>query len=277
MMPFAKLPDLELYYEEHGEGEPVLLVPPSWWPCDPWKVMVVPLLSERYKTILFDCRGTGRSSLPHHGYTIEQFAEDTFALLSDLGISRCHVVGFALGGQIAQAMAIRSPQSVATLTMAASGPGNKTLQGGLRAPTEDAEHEIQKVGFERFIRSHVDNEIGAFSSSFYRERPDVVAALGQALWERQSGPKYFQYHHEARRSWDTLANAGAINVPTLIMCGSEDNISRGASTPLATAKRLAEVVPGAELALLPAVKHMTFWDGTAAVTRLVDFLRRHPL
>ena len=58
-MPTAKIGDVEIYHEEQGQGEPVLLAPPSWWPSDTWKVGVVPFLSKRYRTIIFDCRGTG--------------------------------------------------------------------------------------------------------------------------------------------------------------------------------------------------------------------------
>jgi pimeloyl-ACP methyl ester carboxylesterase len=275
-MPVARLDDVELYYEEHGQGEPLLLVPPSWWPSDTWNVEVVPALRERYKTILFDCRGAGRSSRPNKGYNVDQFAEDGLGLLHHLIISRCHVAGFALGGQIAQAMALRAPQIVGSLTMAATGPGNKNLSGESRGESQDAT-QIREKGFERFIRAHADNEINAFSAIFYHDHRDVVRALAQALWERQAEPEYYLHHHEARRTWDTLANAPLINVPTLIMVGSDDTVSRGNSTPIATAQRLAELVPGAELALLPGVKHMTFWDGTAGVSTLLDFLARHPL
>jgi pimeloyl-ACP methyl ester carboxylesterase len=275
-MPLARLADVELYYEEQGEGDPLLLIPPSWWPCDTWNVGVVPALGERYRKILFDCRGAGRSGRPAEGYNVDQFADDALGLLHHLGISRTHVVGFALGGEIAQAMALRSPRVVASLTMAATGPGNKSLSGGPRGASQDAE-QIREKGFERFIRSHVDNDTNAFSASFYREHRDVVRALAQALWERQAEPEYYLHHHEARRSWDTLANAALIKVPTLIIVGSDDNVSRGNSTPLATAQRLAEVVPGARLALLPDVRHMTFWDGAAGVSTLLEFLARHPL
>ena len=105
-MPTAELDDIEIYYEESGQGEPVLLAPPSWWPSDTWKVGVVPFLSKRYRTIIFDCRGTGYSSKPDHGYTISQFAKDCAGLLKHLSISKSHAVGFALGGQIVQALAI---------------------------------------------------------------------------------------------------------------------------------------------------------------------------
>ncbi|HWO42289.1 MAG TPA: alpha/beta hydrolase [Candidatus Eisenbacteria bacterium] len=275
-MPTANPDGLTLYYEQEGDGAPVLLVPPSWWPCDTWKVSAVPALRDRYRTIVFDCRGTGRSGRPEEGYSVEQFAHDALGLLACLAISRCHVVGFALGGQIAQAMAIQAPETVATLTMAATGPGNRSLSGEARAQNRDAE-AIEESGFETFIRSHIDNDRSAFSAEFYRTRHDVVAALADALWAEQAGPKYFQYHHNARRTWDTLAQAAHVRVPTLILVGSDDHASRGGSTPLATGQRLAELTPGAELALLPGVKHMTFWDGNAGIAKLRDFLARHPL
>jgi len=276
-MPSAKLAEVEIYYEEHGSGEPLVLVPPSWWPCDTWNVVVVPFLSRNYRTLSFEPRGTGRSSHPDHGYTINQFADDTIELLHVLGISHCHAVGFALGGEIAQAMAIERPDLVATLTMAATGPGSKSLQGGLREVSNADEAEIQHASFERFIRSHVENDITAFGANFYRDHPDVVAALGQALWVRQTSPEDLRYHHEARRTWDTLGNAPRLQVPTLILVGGDDVVERGSSTPRATAERLAQLVPGAELAVVPGVKHMVFWDGTAALSALLNFLERHPL
>lgn len=117
-MAIAKLSDVEIYYETQGSGEPVLLAPASWWPAATWNVGVVPILSRRFRTIVFDCRGTGRSSQPTQGYSVAQFAADCLGLLAYLGISRCHVVGFALGGQIMQALAIERPDMVATLTIA---------------------------------------------------------------------------------------------------------------------------------------------------------------
>src|SRR4029434_420943 len=105
-MPTENIGDVNLYYEESGKGEPVLLVPPSWWPAATWNVVVVPALSQRYRTIIFDCRGTGRSDKPRDGYTVSQFGKDCARLLENLKVSRCHAVGFALGGQIVQALAI---------------------------------------------------------------------------------------------------------------------------------------------------------------------------
>ncbi|HXG52880.1 MAG TPA: alpha/beta fold hydrolase [candidate division Zixibacteria bacterium] len=276
-MPLAALKDAEIYYEEHGAGEPVLLVPPSWWPCDTWKVGVVPALSRRYRAVIFDCRGAGRSSAPEDGYTVDQFARDAVALLARLDISRCHVVGFALGGQIAQAMALLRPALVASLVIAAAGSGSRSVSGTARPASRDEASEIRERGFERFIRGHVENDHMAFGPRFFREHPETVKALSDALWERQGSPELFARHAAARRTWDTLANASRLAVPTLVLCGAEDHVDRGGSTPADTARRLGETIPGAELALLPGVKHMTFWDGTRALEILQDFLARHPI
>ena len=276
-MPKANLGDIEIYYEEQGKGEPILLAPASWWPSDAWKVSVVPFLSKRFRTVIFDCRGTGRSSKPKDGYTVAQFAQDCIGLLAHLGISRCHAVGFALGGQIVQSMAIERPDLVATLTIAASGSGAKTLGGGARNVSPDTEREIRDRGFERYIRAYVENDTMAFNPKFYREHGDVVMALANAVWSGQSTAELFRRHEDARLTWDTLGKASEVRVPALILCGADDDVSRRGSTPVGTARRLAELTPGAELFLIPSVKHMTFWDGTGGLTALQDFLERHPI
>jgi 3-oxoadipate enol-lactonase len=276
-MPKANLGDVEIYYEEQGKGEPILLAPASWWPSDTWNVTVVPFLSKRFKTIIFDCRGTGRSSKPKDGFTVAQFAQDCIGLLAHLKISRCHAVGFALGGQIVQAMAIERPDLVATLTIAASGSGAKTLGGGLRNVSPDTEREIRDMGFERYIRVYVENDTTAFNPKFYREHGDVVMALANNVWSGQSTVEVFRRHEDARLTWDTLAKAAEVKVPALILCGADDDVSRRGSTPVGTARRLAELTPGCELFLIPNVKHMTFWDGTGGLTALQDFLARHPI
>jgi len=276
-VPIANLAGVEIYYEAQGSGDAVVLAPASWWPSETWNVGVVPSLSKRFKTITFDCRGTGRSSQPADGYTVPQFAKDCAALLAHLGVRRCHAVGFALGGQIMQAMAIEWPDLVATLTIAASGAGAKTLTGGRRSLSPDTEREIQTIGFERYIRNYIENETMAFSPKFYQEHGDVVAALADAVWSGQSTVEMFRRHEDARLTWDTLARAADVNVPTLILCGADDDVARRGSTPLGTARRLAELTPGAELFLLPNIKHMTFWDGGGGIVALEDFLSRHPI
>ena len=112
------------------------------------------------------------------------------------------------------------------------------------------------MGFEKFIRSHADNDTMAFSSGFYREHREIVEALAQALWERQGSPEHYHHHQEARRSCDTLAKASRVRVPTLLLVGSEDTVARGDTTPLVTISLLAEKILGTGLANVSRTKLM---------------------
>jgi pimeloyl-ACP methyl ester carboxylesterase len=206
-MAIANVNGVEIYYETQGSGEPVLLVPPSWWPCATWNVVVVPILSGRYCTIIYDGRGTGQSGKPKDGYTVRQFAADGVELLKQLGVTRCHAVGFAIGGQIVQAMAIDRPDLIASLTIATTGPGSRRLDGTPREAAPDAMDEIKKIGFENYIRSHIDNDHMAYNPDYYRDHREVAASLAQALWSGQSTVDLYHIHEQARLSWDTLAEA----------------------------------------------------------------------
>jgi len=185
--------------------------------------------------------------------------------------------GFRAGGQIVQALGLERTDLVATLAIAAAGPGSKRLDGGPRDLSPEAAREIRELGFERYIRGHIDNDGMAFNPNFYRAHRDVASALSDALWSGQSTVEQFRLHEEARLTWDALGRAPEVKVPTLILCGEDDDVNRRGSTPVGTARRLAELVPGCEVALIPGVRHMTFWDSDGALTALQDFLERHPI
>ena len=117
----------------------------------------------------------------------------------------------------------------------------------------------------------------AFNPSFYHANREAAAALSNSLWSGQSTVEMFRRHELARLTWDALATAPEVKVPTLVLCGEDDEVERRGGTPAGTARLLGQAIPGAELALIPGVRHMTFWDGTGALTALQDFLARHPI
>ena len=117
------------------------------------------------------------------------------------------------------------------------------------------------MGFEQYIKSHVDNDGMAFNPTFYHANRAAAAALADALWSGQSTVEMFRRHERARLTWDSLDMAPQVRVPALVLCGEDDKVERQGSTPVDTARRLGQAIPGAELALIPGVRHMTFWDG----------------
>src|SRR5262245_28600046 len=113
-MSLAKVGDVDLYYEEHGRGFPCLLIMGLAADSTAW-MLQVPDFAERYRTIVFDNRGVGRSAKPAGPYTIHEMADDAVGLLDALDIRRAHVVGVSMGGMIAQELVLRNPQRVQSL------------------------------------------------------------------------------------------------------------------------------------------------------------------
>ena len=118
-MPKVHANGIEIFYEETGTGEPLLLI--AGFACDHtnWSRMI-PFLAPRYRVIAFDNRGVGQTSVPNTPYSIAQMAQDAAGLLDVLGLNQVHVAGHSMGGQIAQELTLARPQQVRTLTLLAT-------------------------------------------------------------------------------------------------------------------------------------------------------------
>ena len=98
-MGIAKLSTgVELYYETHGKGEAVVLLQGTGFACDVWRDHPVSDLKDKYRFVIFDPRGIGRSSPVHHFFNIYQLAADTAALMDYLKIDQANVLGHSIGG-----------------------------------------------------------------------------------------------------------------------------------------------------------------------------------
>src|SRR5438105_5883968 len=100
-MPSVSLPTgVTLYYESHGRGEPLVLIPSTAFSCEVWKPSQL-TLAQSTQLIIHDPRGTGRSTASQQVYAINQMANDVVALLDHLKISSAHLIGHSMGGRIA--------------------------------------------------------------------------------------------------------------------------------------------------------------------------------
>ena len=129
-MAEARLPTgVSLYYEAHGQGEPLVLIPGTGFSCEAWKPFQLPRLSQALRIILHDPRGCGRSTRLQGSCTIDQMACDVAALLDHLEIDSAHVLGHSMGGRIALALALNFPRKVRSLILASSGSGPASRSG----------------------------------------------------------------------------------------------------------------------------------------------------
>jgi 3-oxoadipate enol-lactonase len=119
-MPLTLVNDVELYYESHGSGDPLLLIGGLGLAVSEMQPLIKELTAG-HRVIAVDNRGTGRSAKPPGPYTIEQMAGDLAALAAHLGLSRAHVLGISMGGRIALALALEQPRLVDRLVLVSTG------------------------------------------------------------------------------------------------------------------------------------------------------------
>ena len=115
-MPYVKVNDIQMYYEIHGDGEPLVLIVGLGTDISEWDG-IIRWLANKYKVLAFDNRGAGRTDKPDIHYSIEMMADDTAWLMQALGIEQAHILGISMGGRIALALALRHPKSIKKLIL----------------------------------------------------------------------------------------------------------------------------------------------------------------
>jgi pimeloyl-ACP methyl ester carboxylesterase len=121
-MPFAQVGEIELYYEAHGAGDPLVLIGGLGMAVSEMAPLTEALAAAGYRVIAADNRGAGRSAKPPGPYTIRQMAGDVAGLLTRLGVERTHVLGISMGGRVALALALDHPNLVDHLVLTSTGP-----------------------------------------------------------------------------------------------------------------------------------------------------------
>ena len=115
-MPFSKVNGINIYYEIHGEGEPVIFGNGVFQNTTGW-INQLPIFSKEYQVILYDMRGQGQSDKPENPYSFEIHAEDQRALLENLGISQVHHVGISYGAELGLVFALKYPEMLKSLVV----------------------------------------------------------------------------------------------------------------------------------------------------------------
>ena len=115
-MPYLQVNDSHMYYEIHGDCEPLVLIVGLGTDISEWDG-IIRWLAKKYKVLAFDNRGAGRTDKPDAHYSIEMMANDTAGLMQTLGIEQAHVLGISMGGRIALALALQHPKRVKKLVL----------------------------------------------------------------------------------------------------------------------------------------------------------------
>jgi pimeloyl-ACP methyl ester carboxylesterase len=220
---------------------------------------VLPALRRRFRLVLVDNRGTGRSDRPAGSFAVADMVGDVVAVLDAAGIGRAHVLGASLGGMVAQELAITRPERVAQLVLACTTPG---WPAGYPMPAASVRLIMATRGIplEAARLRHTEH---ALSAQTLERNPALVGRLMQVQGVRPVGREVLSAQAMAGARYAGRLRQGRIQARTLVLHGSADTV-----VDPRNAKLLADRIAGAQLVTFPGLGHLLFWEdpgGFAAV------------
>ena len=236
-------PTHRLYVEEHGEGEPLLLIEGLGQSMWAWREQV-PVFARRYRTIAFDTRGTGRSYVPDEQYGIDELARDAADVLDGRA---ARVVGLSMGGYVALTLALARPELVRSLVLAGTGAG-----GPDRVPrpkdVRDAYAAAIGLPFDEYGRRTAPM---TFSRGWTERNPERFEEILAARLEYPTPEKTLEAHLQACYGFYAReCEVERIDAPALVLHGDEDLI-----VPVENGRMLASRLPNARYVELPGRGH----------------------
>jgi non-heme chloroperoxidase len=263
--------DIELYFEDHGTGQPVVLLHGFPLNGQSWERQEAALLQAGYRVIAYDRRGFGQSSKPTTGYDCDTFAHDLDAVLDALGLQDAILVGFSMGtGEVARYLGRYGSSKVAKVAFLAP------LQPFLLQTDGNAGGVPQSV-FDGIVTAATDDRY-AFLTQFFQNFYNLDENLGTRIsedavrhsWNVATSASWFATTAVVR-TWyeDFRSDIARIDVPALILQGTADRI-----LPIdATGRRFHQALPAADYVEIDGAPHGLLWTHSDEVnTALIGFL-----
>ena len=251
-MPYALNAGTRIYWEERGQGDPLLLIMGLGATMDLWH-RVTPMVSPTYRTILLDNRGAGRSDAPPGPYSIPQMAEDALAVLDAANVSTARVFGASMGGMIAQELALNHPERVHSLILGCTAAGGKAVV--------PADREVVAALTDRTALPPDQAARVMVPFTYDVSTPRALVEEDCAIRERTAiGDEAFSAQYQAIRAWPgTIDRLGALAMPVLVIHGETDRL-----VPAENGRILARAIPHSRLVMIPNASHIFFTDQPGA-------------
>jgi 3-oxoadipate enol-lactonase len=259
-MPIVRSGDADIAYELAGDGPPLLMIMGFLADSRMW-MLQTPVFAEHFTCITFDNRGVGMSSRPPGPYTMEQMAADAVAVLDDAGVDQAHVLGISMGGAIAQHVALKVPERIRSLVLAATWcHPNMWLER-----LGQIGQKVAALGHEEFGRSVM---LWLFTPRLVIHQPEVVDAIEQMALAFEPPAEAFVNQMAAVHAHDTREQLHQITAPTLVLGAKRDFM-----VPPELAQVVHASIPGSRFELLDG-GHGFSAENAAEFNRLIlEFLK----
>jgi non-heme chloroperoxidase len=249
--------NIELYYEDHGAGKPLVLIHGYPLSCASWEKQVPVLLQAGYRVVTYDRRGFGKSSQPTTGYNYDTFAEDLHQLITHLKLRDFCLVGFSMGGgEVARYLGKHGSKSVSKAVIISGVPpyllktsdNPEGVDGSVFAGIEKAVAADRYAFFTEFFKNFYNSDV------FLGKR--VSEQVLQASWNlAASASATASLACVATWHEDFREDLARIDVPTLVIQGDADRIVPIAASGLRTAK----LIKGARQLVVKDGPHCITW------------------
>jgi pimeloyl-ACP methyl ester carboxylesterase len=244
-VPIAERGKVRLHYETFGEADapPLLLIMGMGFSSRAWGELPVHL-AERYRVIVYDNRGTGRSTSAGLVFRVKDMADDAAAVLDAAGAWSAFVFGISMGGMVAMELALGHPERVKALVLGATFAGWL----GSRKPSLLTSTDVLVGGLLSRLGAH--RMLGRALVSRATAKADPKALSRFLDGAERAGPGLLLQQMTAVTLHASASRLSGITAPTLVLTGDEDRL-----VPEANSRRLAELIPGARFVLLPGAGH----------------------
>jgi pimeloyl-ACP methyl ester carboxylesterase len=245
-----KVNEVELYYEVHGEGEPIIFVHGWMDDCSVWKSQIE-LFAKKYNVIAYDHRGHGRSDKPKGDYSIQTLSNDLHSLIQKLNFEKVTLIGHSMGGMTALIFTLDHPDKVSKLVLVGT-TAKMTFSFRIYLWVM-----IHIFSYESFARGKIEFNYHEPSEQVIKEALDIAMKT----------PKYAAYEcfTEFTKNYDIRDRVSKIKVPTLIVVGEKDK-----ATPVEMSQYLNRQIEGSKLRFIPDSKHMVMIDKSEELDEIME-------
>jgi non-heme chloroperoxidase len=262
---------IDLYYEDHGSGQPIVLIHGFPFNGATWEKQTGPLLAAGYRTITYDRRGFGNSAQPAFGYDYDTFAADLDVLMTELDLRNAILVGHSMGtGEVTRYLGVYGSQRVdRAVLLAPLAP--------FLLKTSDNPEGVEKSLFQGFQQAIIEDRFAyltSFCEAFFNYQENrgklVSEEAFRAHWEIGARASA-KGTHDCVDAWQTdfRGDVSRIDVPVLIVQGDKDAVLPYPKT----GRRLQPMLPGSQLVTLKGAPHGTPWTNAPEVNRaIMDFI-----
>jgi 3-oxoadipate enol-lactonase len=262
----ATVDGVSLAYDVRGSGPPLVLIMGYRLNSSAWPAEFVEGLAEQFTLVLFDNRGTGLSDKPTSGYALSNMADDVIGLMDHLGITQSNVLGYSMGGAIAQELVCHHPERVSSLVLIA------TLCGGPNAAYAGPTATRVMHNLEGMTHAEAARRIWAvtYEPRYLATNREKIEWQMQLEIENPTPLHAADLQFQALVDFDSSKALPDVRARTLIVTGDGDQL-----IPPRNSEVLADLIPEARLTVLRGHGHRVIWEAPRqCVTLVADFLER---